>query len=240
MGVHLANLALSLAPDAYWRMGDVTASGQVAHDISGNGLHASSFGGISRTAGAVAYDPDAATAYNGTDSYLLTANTSGWSGALSIACWIYSARDPTYHPNVICHRTTNVDTDFFFCINNQIIFGWHANTGWLETSFGSVVKNTWTHVGATRSADGTTAKYYLDGSLVGTKTYAANTPSSVSYPIAIGFPPGDGAWWSGYMDEMMLWRREITGQNYADLYAASNQKFIDLNRQRRMRNWRAA
>jgi hypothetical protein len=246
MGVHFANLVRSLAPDVWWRLGDITGSGQTAADSSGNGFNATSFGGVSQVDGTIVNDNDKATAFDGASTgYVQTpSNMSGWNSAVTAILWVHSdALAGT--SELIEHRNGNITTDFTFrCLrtsSSSCTLGTELNNGsWHTVTAGVNVPLGWNMLAVTRSADYQTVKYYVNGLSGATASFGAIAQApNYKQPFAIARSYGWSAF-TGSIDEPMLWKRELSAGEILALYNRSVQKFIDLNRQMRMRNWRVA
>lgn len=78
---------------------------------------------------------------------------------------------------------------------------------------GAVTANAWQHLAV--SKQGTTWRFYKNGSLVDTATGNANTPESVN-PTEIGSFNGNGNYFSGYMEGIRLTKgvARYTGSTY--------------------------
>ena len=90
----------------------------------------------------------------------------------------------------------------FSLCKSAIPYSWTTNT--------NLTLNTWHYVVATW--DGTTAKIYVDGILDMTPgTLASPIDSSSSYPVMIGDYGNASAVFNGYIDEVKIYNRALTG-----------------------------
>lgn len=207
-------------PSAYWRLGEL--SGNTAIDEKGtyNGTHAE--GPLLGQTGAISYDSNTAIAYNGTSSYTVIPYNSNLNPQIfSIEAWAYRTGSSDYggvvgsrdYPYgwIIYAQPESVGSRWSFWIND--------GSGMVEINGPAITENQWTHLAAT--FDGTTAQFYVNGQLAGSKiinTYIPNTTNE--------FIIGKGQAWQPYyfngkVDDVSFYSRALTSTTIANHYKAA-------------------
>lgn len=150
------------------------------------------------------------TDYNGAYSNIVFFPVQPWMNTnttlLTVEAWVY-CRDLIGNQAFIArHYTTNL---YFGASGNKLRL--YRSGGTSADSDGTLVANRWTHVAATY--DGTTARFYINGNLAGTKGLANvgnNCTNSLSLGgehdiVSLGDALAGGYAFNGYLDEVRLW-----------------------------------
>lgn len=157
-----------------------------------------------------------AYSFNGSD-FIRVPNSSSLSGVsdgFSITAWVYNENQLV---SVVCKAAYNGPTMQFRFFSDAVIF--FANNG-KAADFNSALNpiNTWKHIAVT--SDGTTARYYLNGSLVNTMTLhgdaSANDHTTDMY---IGADThGVTEFHKGKLDEIRIYCRVLSDVEVLQLY----------------------
>ncbi len=150
------------------------------------------------------------TEYNGTYSNIVFFPVQPWMNTnttlMTVEAWV-SCRDLIGNQAFIARHFT---TNFYFGVSgNKLRF--YRSGGTSADSDGTLVPNRWTHVAVTY--DGTTARFYINGILAGTKGLANagnNCTNSLSLGgehdiVGLGDAFAGGYAFNGYLDEVRLW-----------------------------------
>lgn len=150
------------------------------------------------------------TEYNGSYSNIVFFPAQPWmntnTALMTVEAWVYCRDLVGQQAFIARHYTTNL----YFGVNgNRLRF--YRSGGTSADSDGTLVPNRWTHVAATY--DGTTARFYINGALAGTKGLA-NAGNNCTNSLSLGgehdlLGLGDifagGYAFNGYLDEVRLW-----------------------------------
>src|ERR1019366_6854791 len=122
----------------------------------------------------------------------LWANVTGGSG--------------TYRSPLTCRQSQPQAGYMFYAAPNDV---WQLRIGkgstWNVLNAGPVVANTWIHLTATY--DGTTARFYTNGSLAATATVAFQPNNAFPLRIGAGATEGAGGYWfPGSVDDVRVYR----------------------------------
>lgn len=167
------------------------------------------------------------TEYNGSYSNIVYYAAQPWMNTnttlLTVEAWIY-CRDLVGNQALVArHYTTNL---YFGLAGNKLRF--YRSGGTFADSDGTVTPGRWTHVAATY--DGTTARFYINGTLSGTKGLA-NAGNNCTNSLSLGgqrdvLNLGDvfagGFAFNGFLDEVRLWtvvrsQSQIAGSMYDEV-----------------------
>ena len=199
----------------YWNFDE--ASGSVAHDTSGSGYNGTVIG-ATWTTGKI----NGGLSFNGTTNTVVTPGIALGS-AFSVSAWANPAVTPQGGYTRILETQYNgglylgVDgsgTKYKFIVNTAA--GATANCGSAYgCAEGGTISSGWHLVTATY--DGTTAKLYVDGALVGSDTFT--TPGNTNYPLYVArYYGGNSNGWNGVLDDVRLYNRALTATEVATLY----------------------
>jgi hypothetical protein len=196
-------------------------TGNIAHDMSGNGHDGTLNNGITWIAeayqgGGVNSDGKAASRIE-----LGTWNPAAGTGQLSLALWIrWTGASTTYQGLIGKRNTWPGTTPWQFQVRPE-----NGGTFRLETGATAIVSpsntlgplvNTWVHVAA--AFDGTAARLYLNGQQVASGAFAFY-PGGEDSDMGIGSVTGGGAGYDGYdqvfsgdMDEVCIYNRGLSAE----------------------------
>ncbi len=167
-------------------------------------------GGLTFNASALTPPVIRSTDYNGAYSNIVYFPVQPWMNTnttlMTVEAWV-SCRDLIGNQAFIARHFT---TNFYFGVSgNKLRF--YRSGGTSADSDGTLVPNRWTHVAVTY--DGTTARFYINGALAGTKGLANagnNCTNSLSLGgehdvVSLGDAFAGGYAFNGYLDEVRLW-----------------------------------
>ena len=86
--------------------------------------------------------------------------------------------------------------------------------GWGESS-STVSKNTWVHLGFTATTSA--KKFYINGSLDSSATGSTYGYGTANAHNRIGARNDNSHGWLGYLDQTLMWNKEVSAQEMADL-----------------------
>ncbi len=198
----------------YWNFNE--DSGTTANDTSGNGYN----GTVSGATWVAGY-AGSALSFNGLNSEVVTASIP-IVNTFSITAWVNPAIIPqkgyvriaeTRYYSGLYLGTNAAGTQYKFIANNGA-----GTTGVCGASFGCVeggaITGGWHLV--TGTYDGTTAKLYVDNTLVASDTFE---PDSSIYPLFIGRNYASNSYsWNGVIDEVRLYNRALSSPEVSAIY----------------------
>lgn len=125
----------------------------------------------------------------------------------------------TYRSPLTNRRTSSPAGYMFYAGSNNRWQFWTGNgSGWNTLDAGALVPNEWVHLAA--SYDGTTVRFYRNGSLM------AATPATVlvnsEFPLRLGAGGTEGPgqyWFPGNVDDVRLYQEALTDTDISLLYA---------------------
>lgn len=219
-----ARVLLSMVPLAYWRLGEPknTSGGLYAQDVMGL-YHGTFSNTVSGAAGLLKSDPDQATTFSGTGTYIQV-SAALILGAMvnsSVVVWLNASAQAA---DKILYGERNAAG------NDIWEFGMQATTGrpifthrtdsatldQLATTSGTYTANG-THMFAVTKA-GTALLMYADGAQVFSGTLTGNDTLTQASLSQIG-ADSVGANFPGVLDEVALFNRTITAAEIARLYS---------------------
>ena len=205
---------------AHWKFDE--GSGSTAYDSSGNDIHGTIYGatwtnGISEDA----------LSFDGVNDYIdFGSSTLNNVPYLSIEFWMKyrtnegASDDETNPTNYILAKQTGTGYNRNYCLtlgSQEIYFGFCDGTSsysWISS--GQLIANSWYHVVVTR--DGSYARIYIDGELVGSVPYTF-APTTNSNPLFIGSGNGDaGRYFDGLIDEFRIYNCALTASEIEEHY----------------------
>ncbi len=226
------DLVLDADPVAYWRLGGTSTADD---DASGNGNHATTYGGVTvEASGALADDEDTAITLNGSSGYLQAPTSSSLnspSTAITMEAWIRPAsgafggqrplliKGYTSHANPYYQYGLFVrdDTQYPRAIGVSLTAnGTHQGatlpyTGW---TYGE-----WHHVVATY--DGSSARIYVNGVLRGAVA-VSGTLNTYTTPVTLGayanLAKTSANLFNGDIDEVAIYATALSAATIDDHY----------------------
>ena len=179
--------------------------------------------------------------FNGSTGELSRTSATAFQnlGDFSIAAWTYSVYSTgTDQYRVVLSKTLSTWTSPYYQLFLRVRMGsfqsWEAGFG-TSSNFGLIVQNGaynpnyWTHVVATRKAFTGDMNIYINGTHMGSPTktqlpLTGNTGND-NTPIYIGDDSdllSNFYNWSGYLDQIAVWGKELTASEVSTLYNSGN------------------
>jgi len=196
-------------------MGEVSRSGLVAEyhfdgdakDSSGNGndgtVYGAAFvGGISGNA----------LRFDGNNDYINIPDSPSLNiiGSMTIEAWI-QFKEGNMIQSIISKSSIPQTNSFVFPRfdkTNQLTFWLNNGSSWQTLYVGNVIPYMeWHHVAGTY--DGSYMKIYVDGTLAGTLPVSGAITTNTN-PLTIGYQPGTPEYFSGIIDEVRIYNRDLT------------------------------
>lgn len=148
------------------------------------------------------------TGYNGSNGIFVNRNSS----TANAVDWLWLGTWSS--GSILYFRTGNGSA----CCNQDLTI---SN---FNTTYAPV--NTWTHVVATWTANGS-ANIYINGNLVGTRTIGAipNTNPSTTGRIGLGHDSGGTGSWNGKIDQFKLYNTALTAAQVKTNYLATKSRY---------------
>ena len=202
---------------AWWKM-DEAAGSATAVDSSGNGnngtltgLNAASAWTTGRTGGALKCDGSGAALV--ADSVSLDGIATG----VTISAWVNRLSATTGFSAVLSRETGTTSGQYYWLGLSGDNAGFYGSSGVFSTT--TVPIGTWTHLAATH--DGSTARIYVNGSLV-TSRASSDVFKADTSKLAICGNQNDASGtiterWDGLVDDLQLYSRALTATEIADL-----------------------
>jgi hypothetical protein len=202
---------------AWWKMNEAAGSA-TAVDSSGNGnngtltgLNAASAWTTGRTGGALKCDGSGGA---------LVADSAGLDGiatGVTISAWVNRLSATTGFSAVLSRETGTTSGQYYWLGLSGDNAGFYGLSGVFSTT--TVPIGTWTHLAATH--DGTTARIYVNGSLV-TSRASSNVFRADTSKLAICGNQNDTSGtiterWNGLLDDLQLYNRALTATEIANL-----------------------
>lgn len=214
-----AQVVAADSPAAYWRLGD-SSQATTAADASGNGRSLSVNGAVGFGASAgLSGDPDTATSFDGSSSYLSVADAS-WldpASGFSVEVWVKSSSSS----GTVVAKPYALGSSVSYAL---LVSGGYAvaavdSTGGpvTATSASRIDDGQWHLLDLT--FDGSSLRLYVDGaspvssSVSGTLQFASNA-------LQVGRQDGTGGWFAGSIDDVAFYATALTGSQIAAHNAA--------------------
>jgi hypothetical protein len=214
------DLLNGLVPLSWWRLGESTGTTAVDEMLNRDGTYVGS--PTLSVAGPMTTDPDTAITLNGSSqwvdvgAYQLAGQTSftiaGWgktsySGASQV---IYAERTAA---------GTGAWVLFYLDTNGRPTLQYRDNAGTSDTIVppsGNWADGTWHHFAVTKF--GTDVYIFVDGASVRHTTLTANDTLSGTLLALIGKDAHDGHYWTGSLDEVMIYDVDLSAQEVKRFY----------------------
>lgn len=219
------DVVLADSPIGYWRLDET--SGTIAADASGNGLDGTYIGGptlgqlpLINTGNSVSFD--------GTDDYIEVSSASLIiTGDVSVELWMHpdslstlqtwvmfahsATGDPESDNALYSVRTNGADLDTFWEYgdgNNEVVSS--ANNLSVGTDYSILV---------TRDNTAKEVKFYVNGSLIATKSYTNSPTGGSAGTLKIG-QWSDGQFANGLIDEVAIYNAVLSHSRASAHYNA--------------------
>ena len=172
------------------------------------GVMASSTGGVAYTAGKVGR----AFSFNGTTSMVQVPDAAALKPAnLSVEAWINPQAGIADKASVFMKSTSGAWDDgygmYYSTVDGKLWF-FVQNAATQRVGVALPALNTWTHV--TGTFDGSTLKFYINGSLAASQAYSGGAVSHSTADLTIGSGSGGSFVWNGHVDELGIYNRALT------------------------------
>ncbi|MGW7434070.1 LamG-like jellyroll fold domain-containing protein [Streptomyces sp. NPDC054861] len=228
---------LDAGPSAYWRLNENEGETAASDAVSRTGLNEAQYRDVTRgAAGVLSGTGNAASSFDGTDSYLALADDAlGSSPFASVEMWFQTTK-----PGVLLsqanERMEDVDpavsqsTPLLYVGTDGKLRGqfYYPGTTWTPmTSAGAVNDGNWHHI--VLSGAGTSQTLYLDGTAVGSKTGSIDHLEQRYTYVGLGWTtvPWQGidktdklGHFNGLIDEVAVYGHTIDAGTAAEHYAA--------------------
>lgn len=221
-----SDLAGSLGPMAYWRLGD--SGGSQATDETGS-HHGDYENGTSTGAdGAIAADDNTAARFDGVNDYIDLDRMDVSGSAVSLVAWF---KPETFYRDdaQIISKATGTGTGHTYWMlstaggDRRLCFRLKTQTKGtkeLKADDGDIQVGAWAFAVATY--DGSTMRLYQDGVEVGCKLHSGPISEDDDVDAWIGGNPSGETKrpWHGTIDEVMIINRALSAEEIDDLYKA--------------------
>lgn len=164
-----------------------------------------------------ARDGSYSLSFNGNDGYVDIPNMPSFV-EYTVSAWLQIRNFDSTSRRAFDWRANQVGGINVPSSDNAIRF-WHRDSGGTnrEVRYSSPSTGVWYHVCMTW--DGSTLRVYIDGNLYDSVT--AEGSSSQSYSDTIGaFDAGNGNYWDGFIDDFLIYDRQLSDSEVQDLYAS--------------------
>jgi hypothetical protein len=214
-----SDAVLSLAPAAYWRLGEPAGVLALDQRWTNPGTYGGAF--TLGQAGAIANDTDAAVAFtNGSVTVTDAATLDYGQGPLSIVAWVKRADALTTFQMLWAKGTQGN----LFLHTHKIEFD--NNTTTIVTSSASILDTAWHMVALTRSGPGAgNTHVYIDGVDVTTEQNVGNAIASNATNLRLGAYIDGSLPLVGSLDEVATFAAVLTAAQIATLYAVATSPF---------------
>jgi hypothetical protein len=188
--------------------------GTISHDDSGKDNH-----GITNNVDWINGKFGSATGYDGLTSYIRVDDSPSLriSGEeLTITAWIWIEDESIWRP--IIRKGSNGQLNFLLLVTpgNKLGFRMDNVVDHHLESKSSIPINRWTHVAATYN--GSTLTLYIDGEPDISKKASGNLIDTSNQDLTIGREIDQNVWFSGLIDEILVWNRSLTGAEIKKVY----------------------
>lgn len=203
----------------YWRLDET--SGTTFADSSGNGHTLTQAGGV--TVGATGQVGKAAIFDGTNDTAATSSGVNAWFGqpGLSIEAWVFNPAWAAAHEQILSLGNIGI---YLSVDTGRLIMSIHVGsqfTNRVPAGPNVLPANTWTHVVGTW-ASGQPIRLYINGVEVAGDTPTARSGLlSNSANLFLGSFAGSALWYSGTLDEVSLYLRQLSATEIATHYRLS-------------------
>jgi outer membrane protein assembly factor BamB len=226
-----SDAVLASAPVAYYRLDD---TGSTATDSSPSGLSGAIGSSVVRgAAGLVSSNTDTAMTFPGTQNasgavVVPPSPTLQATSKVSVELFLRFSKTPANFAVPVSYGSDSTDApyDLYFLGSGKIAAQFTLSTGVAVATSGVLQPNTTYYVVSTY--DGTTARLYINGTLVGS---TAKTGTLTGYDGKHGLAIGDDAGFSdpgygGSVDEVAVYTKALAASDITAHYAAASSKSV--------------
>lgn len=211
-------------PAAFWRLGEST--GTKALDYAG-GFNGDYIDGILLgQSGALKDDPSTAVSFDGFTGKVEVPWAAGLNTPqFTIECWAKVTGGAGVHRSPLTARADFPQRGFIFYATPGDVWefwtGQGDSSGWQIIGGPAVAYNEWAYLVATY--DGTTKRFYVNGSLVGSSAgaYGVNADRPLRIGAGATDDPVGNFWFSGEVDEVAVYPTALAPERVALHYAAA-------------------
>ncbi len=213
------------APAAAWGFNE--ASGTTATDASGNANTVTLIGGLARVASTAGHG--SALSFSGSGQYLTAPNSTSLDiagQALTLSMWVNPSTTSSGDQVVIGkHWNTTMTSPYYqygieFQSNgSRPVFQIGTTGGTMQAAMSTTLtKGTWSHLAIVWN--GTTAQFYVNGTLVQTSNLTA-TITARGNPLRLGADAGTQQFYKGLLDDVRIYKKVQTqAEIQADMTAS--------------------
>lgn len=146
------------------------------------------------------------------------------TGELTIAAWIYKLSN-TYWDVALSKGTVDPHHNYSLATNgSRVVFEFHDGVQyWHSTSSFTLGTKKWYHIAVTYHDASDTVKIYRDGQLVDTITCTGSLLQN-NDPLRFGQCTSNCCMWHGYLDDVYIYSRVLTGDDVLMLYQGGEPK----------------
>jgi len=197
---------------SYWKLDE--SSGNAADSVGSNTL--TNNNSTAYVSGKINNGADLESTSSNYFSKATSVDLPSGNGARSISAWVKVESYPD-HLTVLSYGTRNNYQNFEFIILSSGVMTVGIYNENSANSSTAISTGTWHHIAYTY--DGTTSKFYLDGVIDGTDTFA-NTPNTgTSTNLYVGILNDATSFkFDGIIDELAVWSRALTEVEVGQLY----------------------
>jgi len=163
--------------------------------------------------------------FDGTDDYVSVGDSGDFdfTSAMTIELWTYVTSFDAGGSMFICQQSgaSYGGFEFWSQTSGTIAFNKNASVNLVATGTGKFTLNTWKHLVCT--ADGTTARIYVDGELVASNS--AGLPDNVNGNLRIGDWPLSGYRVNGQLPLIKMYNRALSPSEVLENYKSTRSRF---------------
>lgn len=198
----------------YWKLDETT--GTVANDASPVSLNGTLINGPTWTTGVLG----GAAAFDGVDDKIDVPYSAALNPSqFTVSCWAkVTGGAGTYRSPLTCRKDGPQGGYLFYAgTNNMWQFWTGKGSGWNQLSGGAVALNTWTHL--TGTYDGTTMRFYVNGTLASSANVSVTLNDSSPLRIGAGASEGTGSFFfPGSVDDVRVYPRALSATEISGIY----------------------
>ena len=218
--VNLSGLVLYLTFDE--------GSGNIAYDYSGNGNNGTLYNGSNvcsnpPTSGCPTWVDGKfgkALSFDGVDDYVKVSSSDIFNitDAISVVAWIYPYTTTNYEGIVDKQYAYTDGAWSLYRQGTRLIWALASGSSFVSVDKTNVlIPNTWNHVVGTYNKTRGYMYLFLNGILIGSRSYSSPIQINTK-PIIVGYANRDIKYFTGAIDEVMIFNRSLTDDEIKFLY----------------------